>query len=103
VRVQPPEPPDAAALLAEIRRCTVCSAALPAGPRPIVQFGATARVLIVGQAPGAKAHASGVPWRDESGERLRAWMGIASSAFYDPHQVALMPMGFCYPGKRDGR
>jgi uracil-DNA glycosylase len=87
------------ALLAEIRRCRVCEAYLPAGPRPIVQFGGDAKILIIGQAPGAKVHASGIPWADDSGERLRAWTGISSAAFYDPEQVALVPMGFCYPGK----
>ena len=96
------EPRDAATLLEEIRGCTVCAAALPAGPRPIVQFSATARVLVIGQAPGARVHASGVPWQDDSGERLRAWMGIAAPEFYDPHKVALVPMGFCYPGKGAG-
>jgi uracil-DNA glycosylase len=87
------------ALLAEIRACRVCEAYLPAGPRPIVQFGAGARILIIGQAPGSKVHASGVPWADDSGDRLRAWTGLSTDAFYDPEQVALMPMGFCYPGK----
>ena len=87
------------ALLAEIRRCRVCTDYLPAGPRPIVQFGASARILIIGQAPGSKVHASGIPWADDSGERLRAWTGIPAEAFYDPEQVALVPMGFCYPGK----
>lgn len=86
-------------LLAEIGRCRVCADFLPAGPRPIVQLGANARILIIGQAPGARVHASGIPWADDSGERLRAWTGLSSDAFYDPEQVALLPMGFCYPGK----
>jgi uracil-DNA glycosylase len=64
-----------------------------------VQFSATARVLIIGQAPGSKVHASGVPWDDDSGERLRDWTGLSRRDFYDPAEVALMPMGFCYPGK----
>ena len=93
---------DADALLAEIRRCRVCADQLPAGPRPIVQFSASARILIIGQAPGSKVHASGVPWADDSGDRLRDWTGIPPEAFYDPGQVALLPMGFCYPGKGSG-
>ena len=86
-------------LLAEIRACRVCAQSLPHEPRPVVQAGATARILIVGQAPGSKVHASGVPWDDDSGERLRDWTGLSREEFYDPAEVALMPMGFCYPGK----
>jgi uracil-DNA glycosylase len=89
-------------LHAEIAGCTVCAAHLLAGPRPIVQFGATAKILIIGQAPGAKVHASGTPWQDDSGDRLRAWTGLDTATFYDPAKVALMPMGFCYPGKGSG-
>jgi uracil-DNA glycosylase len=85
-------------ILGEIRRCAVCAPSLPLGPRPIVQMGGSARVLVVGQAPGSKVHASGVPWRDRSGDRLRGWMGIDDEAFYDADRVALIPMGFCYPG-----
>jgi len=85
-------------LLEEIRACTVCAAALKAGPRPVVQFSSTSRLLAIGQAPGARVHASGVPWQDDSGNRLRQWMGIDERDFYDPAKVALMPMGFCYPG-----
>jgi uracil-DNA glycosylase len=88
-------------LLTAIRKCVVCTASLPAGPRPIVQFGATSRVLIIGQAPGSKVHASGVPWDDASGDRLREWTGLSKSVFYDPARVALAPMGFCYPGAGD--
>jgi uracil-DNA glycosylase len=86
-------------LIDEIRACTVCARALPAGPRPVVQFGAASRLVVIGQAPGSKVHASGVPWRDDSGDRLRAWTGLSDAEFYDPAKVALMPMGFCYPGK----
>ena len=86
-------------LLTEIRACRVCTDALPHGPRPVVQAGASARLLIVGQAPGAKVHASGVPWDDASGERLRAWLGIDRVTFYDASKVAIVPMGFCYPGR----
>lgn len=90
---------DEATLHAEIAACRVCDAYLPLGPRPIVQFAAGASILIIGQAPGSKVHASGIPWNDDSGDRLRAWTGLSRDEFYDPHKVALMPMGFCYPGK----
>jgi uracil-DNA glycosylase len=91
--------PRAKALIDEIRACTVCAKFLAAGPRPVVQFGPAARLVIIGQAPGSKVHQSGVPWQDDSGDRLRAWTGLGAEAFYDPAKVALMPMGFCYPGK----
>jgi uracil-DNA glycosylase len=86
-------------LLAEIRACRVCEPYLPLGPRPVLQVGRDARVLVVGQAPGARVHASGVPWDDKSGERLRAWMGIGPEVFYDPARIALLPMAYCYPGR----
>ena len=86
-------------LLNEIAACRVCAAALPHGVRPVVQLAATARFLIIGQAPGARVHASGGPWDHDSGERLRAWMGIGGEDFCDCAKVALMPTGFCYPGK----
>lgn len=96
------EQPDLAALLADIRACRVCAGALGHEPRPIVQAGRGARILIVGQAPGSKVHASGFPWDDDSGDRLRDWTGLDRARFYDPEQVALVPMGFCYPGKGQG-
>ena len=86
-------------LLETVRACRACEAHLPLGPRPVLQASATARILIVGQAPGAKVHASGVPWGDRSGERLRHWMGIDAANFYDKACVAIVPMGFCYPGR----
>lgn len=89
----------AAALREAVAACRVCAAHLDAWPRPIVQFSPAARILIIGQAPGSKVHASGVPWDDDSGNRLRDWLGISPVDFYDPAKVALMPMGFCYPGK----
>jgi len=89
-------------LIDEVRACTVCAEALAAGPRPIVQFGPRSRLVIIGQAPGSKVHRSGVPWQDDSGERMRAWTGLSAEEFYDPDKVALMPMGFCYPGKGKG-
>jgi len=91
--------PRAKALIEEIRACTVCAASLPAGPRPVVQFSPTSRLVVIGQAPGSRVHESGVPWQDDSGNRLRDWAGLSSEEFYDPATVALVPMGFCYPGK----
>ncbi len=85
-------------LLTEIRACHHC-ADLPLGPRPVLVADARAPVLIVGQAPGTKVHASGVPWSDASGRRLRQWLGVDEATFYDPAQFAIVPMGFCYPGK----
>jgi len=87
------------ALLQRIRACRLCAAHLPLGPRPVLRARASARLLIVGQAPGTRVHASGIPWNDPSGERLRAWLGIDRDAFYDEARVAIVPMGFCYPGK----
>ena len=97
IRAAAPESLDD--LLRAVRACRVCAAHLPLGPRPVLQAGATARILIVGQAPGAKVHASGVPWDDKSGERLRDWMGIDAATFYDAAQIAIVPMGLCYPGR----
>jgi uracil-DNA glycosylase len=85
-------------LLADVRACTLCAAYLPLGPRPIVQVHPSARILIAGQAPGRKVHETGVPFNDASGERLRAWLGISREVFYDKRQVAILPMGFCFPG-----
>ncbi|MBV8466859.1 MAG: uracil-DNA glycosylase family protein [Burkholderiales bacterium] len=85
-------------LLREVRACTVCAPYLSDGVRPIVQVDAQARILIAGQAPGRKVHASGIPFDDASGERLRSWMGIGREVFYDATRVAILPMGFCYPG-----
>ena len=89
-------------LLKAVRACRVCEAHLPLGPRPVLQVGAGARVLIVGQAPGARVHASGVPWDDASGEKLRVWMGVDKTTFYDAPQIAIIPMGYCYPGRGRG-
>lgn len=86
-----------AALLAEVRACRLC--ALPAGPRPIVEMSGTARLLIIGQAPGTRVHASGAAWDDASGDRLREWTGLPRAVFYDTARVAQVPMGLCYPGK----
>ncbi len=86
------------ALLKRIRACRECAAHLPHGPRPVLQAHPSARLLIIGQAPGARVHESGVPWQDASGKQLRAWLGVDEPTFYDAKQVALLPMGFCYPG-----
>ncbi|MEO6444292.1 MAG: uracil-DNA glycosylase family protein [Gemmatimonadaceae bacterium] len=86
------------ALVAAVRACTRCAAHLPHGPRPVVQVHPDARILIAAQAPGRKVHASGIPFDDASGERLRTWMGITREAFYDASRIAILPMGFCYPG-----
>src|ERR1700693_125288 len=85
-------------LLREVRGCQICSTHLPLGPRPVVQLASTARLLIIGQAPGSKVHRSGVPWNDASGDRLRNWLKLDRSVFYDAAKVAIVPMGFCYPG-----
>jgi uracil-DNA glycosylase len=85
-------------LLTEIRACRICEKHLLLGPRPVVQASATSRLLIVSQAPGRKVHDTGVPFNDVSGQRLREWMGIDKATFYDPGRVAIVPMGFCFPG-----
>ena len=85
-------------LLAQVRECTICAPRLSLGPRPVLQAHEDSRVLIAGQAPGRRVHASGVPFDDPSGDRLREWMGVDRETFYDPRSVAILPMGFCYPG-----
>lgn len=89
-------------LLREIRACQICAAHLPLGPRPVLQASATSRLLIVSQAPGRKVHASGIPFDDVSGQRLRDWLGIDKPTFYDASRVAIVPMGFCFPGSGKG-
>lgn len=89
-------------LLKKVRACEVCKEHLPLGCRPVIQVGTAARILIIGQAPGARVHASGVPWDDASGERLRSWMGVDKQTFYDESQIAIIPIGFCYPGRGKG-
>lgn len=86
-------------LLKEALSCQLCARELPHSPRPVVRAKAGARLLIIGQAPGARVHASGIPWDDPSGDRLREWLGMSREVFYDESQVAMMPMGFCYPGR----
>ena len=84
------------------RACTACADFLPLGPRPLLQVSASATILIAGQAPGSKAHRTGVPFSDEAGDRLREWMGFTHDEFYDENTVAIIPMGFCYPGRVAG-
>ena len=90
---------DLADLVDAARACRVCAAHLPLGPRPVLRATTTARLLIVGQAPGTKVHETGVPWNDPSGDRLRDWLDLDREAFYDEARIAIMPMGFCYPGR----
>ncbi|HTW70903.1 MAG TPA: uracil-DNA glycosylase family protein, partial [Acetobacteraceae bacterium] len=94
---------DPAARLAEVaaaaRACQVCAEFLPLGPRPVFRASTTARLLIVGQAPGTKVHATGIPWNDPSGDRLRLWLQMDRDAFYDESRIAIVPMGLCYPGR----
>jgi uracil-DNA glycosylase family 4 len=85
-------------LLTEVHACTICEGHLPHGPRPVFQLDPKAKILIAGQAPGKKVHDSGVPFNDASGNRLREWLGVTREEFYDPQQVAILPMSFCFPG-----
>lgn len=91
-----------ARVLAEARACRLCVDHLPLGPRPVLRASVTARLLIVGQAPGTRVHATGIPFNDPSGDRLRDWLGIGPDIFYDESRVAIMPSGFCYPGRGRG-
>lgn len=86
-------------LLTEISTCAICKKHLPFEPKPILQAGTNAKIIIIGQAPGLKVQQTGKPWADASGKKLRAWLGVTDEIFYNPEQVALIPMGFCYPGK----
>ncbi|MBX9606644.1 MAG: uracil-DNA glycosylase family protein [Gammaproteobacteria bacterium] len=89
---------EAETLRARVDGCTLCVAHLPLGPRPILQLSASARILIAGQAPGRRTHDLGVPFADASGDRLRDWLGMSREVFYSPEIVAILPMGFCFPG-----
>ena len=86
-------------LLERVRSCRRCAENLPLGPRPVLRASMKARLLIVGQAPGTKVHASGIPWNDRSGDRLRQWLDLAPDIFYDENRIAIVPMGLCYPGR----
>lgn len=89
---------DLSELLERARACRLCAAHLPHGCRPVLRASTTARLLIVGQAPGARVHATGIPWNDPSGDRLRQWLAMDRAAFYDERRIAIVPMGLCYPG-----
>jgi len=86
-------------LLSKIKDCSICEKNLPLGPRPVVTAHPKSKIIIIGQAPGTKVHNSGVPWDDKSGENLRKWMDMSNDTFYDPKNIAIIPMGFCYPGR----
>ena len=86
-------------LLRDVRACRSCAADLPLGPNPVLRAAGSARILIIGQAPGTRVHASGIPWNDPSGDRLREWLQLDREHFYDESRIAIIPMGFCYPGK----
>src|SRR5882672_9811254 len=86
-------------LIAEVQACVVCKSFLPHVPRPILSVSKDSKILIIGQAPGQKVHDNGIPWNDQSGNELRRWLGVDKEQFYDTKLFALMPMGFCYPGK----
>lgn len=90
------------ALLAAVRGCRACEQHLPLGPRPTLRAAATSRILVIGQAPGLRVHTTGIPWDDASGERLRGWMGVEADVFYDESRIAIIPMGYCYPGRGNG-
>jgi uracil-DNA glycosylase len=94
-----PADSDLARLLDDIRRCRHCAADLPLGPRPVLNAATSARILVIGQAPCTRVHETGVPWNDRSGDRLRDWMAVDRETFYDPRRIAIVPMGFCYPGR----
>lgn len=85
-------------LVAKVRQCTLCAEYLPLGPRPVIQLSESSRILVVGQAPGRRVHETGLPFDDPSGDRLRNWMGVSRDVFYDESKLAILPMGFCYPG-----
>ena len=91
--------PDLDRVLRDARACRVCEADLPLGPRPVLRAGVNARLMIIGQAPGTRVHETGIPWNDPSGERLRQWLDLDRSRFYDENKIAIVPMGFCYPGR----
>ncbi|WP_165743994.1 uracil-DNA glycosylase family protein [Pseudoalteromonas sp. Z9A6] len=86
-------------LIDQVSKCVICEPNLPLGARPVIQFNPNARILIAGQAPGIKVHETGVPFNDASGNRLREWLGLTRDEFYDANNIAILPMGFCYPGK----
>jgi uracil-DNA glycosylase len=89
-------------LLRQVRACTHCADMLPHPPRPVLRAGRRARIVLIGQAPGARVHETGVPWQDDSGQHLRDWLGVSHAELLDPDRFAILPMGFCWPGRRKG-
>ncbi|TXE10300.1 uracil-DNA glycosylase family protein [Algoriphagus aquimarinus] len=89
-------------LVTEAKACRLCESFLPLGPRPVFSIRPTSKILVIGQAPGTKVHATGIPWNDPSGDELRRWLGVDRDVFYNPEIFGIMPMGFCYPGKGKG-
>ena len=86
-------------IISKIHNCTECTHSLPFLPKPILQHSNNAKIILIGQAPGIKAHQSNKPWNDASGERLRMWLEMTEQTFYDKNTLSIVPMGFCYPGK----
>ena len=86
-------------LIEQVSKCVICEPHLPLGARPVIQFNPNARIVMAGQAPGIKVHETGVPFNDASGNRLREWLGLTRDEFYDANNIAILPMGFCYPGR----
>ena len=89
-------------ILREVRNCKLCEAHLPLGANPVLSVNSQSKILIIGQAPGTKVHATGIPWNDPSGKELRRWLDVDTTTFYDPEIFGIMPMGFCYPGRGRG-
>ncbi|RAI89236.1 uracil-DNA glycosylase family protein [Algoriphagus yeomjeoni] len=89
-------------LVLDAQSCTVCKEFLPLGPRPVFSIHTESKILVIGQAPGTKVHATGIPWNDASGNELRRWLDVSRDQFYDPRNFGIMPMGFCYPGRGVG-
>ncbi len=98
IEIAMPALPALRTLLSQVRACRICEHALPHGARPVLQISRSATILIAGQAPGRRVHETGIPFNDASGDRLREWMGITRDVFYNPKIVAILPMGFCFPG-----
>ncbi len=99
---EPGEPDEFERLVGRAQACTACAANLPHPPRPVLRVSPTARLLIVGQAPGRRVHETGIPWNDPSGDLLRAWLGMTREQFYDASRIAIVPTGLCYPGTAKG-
>lgn len=91
-------PQNYSSLIKDVKNCTICAEHLPMGPNPVFQVDPKAKILIVGQAPGKRVHETSIPFNDPSGDRLREWMGVDKDIFYDAGRIAILPMGFCYPG-----